>query len=88
MSMFDEKLVMHIPANLYIQSKCALSLKTCTRVTSLEQLSVAESNGDKVRPKVYERLNGHKKALGIWFNLVLMVKYSTILVLKVDQSCL
>ena len=36
MSMFDEKLVMHIPANLYIQSKCALSLHVQTDLYHLK----------------------------------------------------
>ena len=47
-----------------------------TRVTSLEQLSVAEFRGEETKPKVYE--NGHKKVLGIWFDLVLKVKCSKI----------
>ena len=38
------------------------------RVTSLEQLSVAEFSGEKARPKVYE--NGHKNVLVIWLDLV------------------
>ena len=32
------------------------------RVTSLEQLSLAEFSGEKARPNVYE--NSHKKVLG------------------------
>jgi hypothetical protein len=42
------------------------------RVTSLEQLSIAELNGEKTNPKVYE--NSHKKVFGSWFDLVLKVK--------------
>ena len=55
------------------------------RVTSLEQLSLAEFSGELTRTKVYE--NGHKKVLGIWFDLVLKVKYSTILIFKVIFLC-
>ena len=47
------------------------------RVTSLEQLSLAEFSGELVRPKVYE--NDHKNVLGIWIDLEGKVKYSTIL---------
>ena len=36
MSMFDEKLVMHISANLCIQSKCALSLHVHTDLYHLK----------------------------------------------------
>ena len=40
-------------------------LFNCTsRVTSLEQLRVAEFSGEYTRPKVYE--NGHKKFLGTY----------------------
>ena len=42
------------------------------RVTSLEQLSVAEFSGDLARPKVYE--NGHKNVLVIWLDLVSNIK--------------
>ena len=38
-----------------------------------------------VRAKNYE--NGHKKVLGIWFDLVLKVKYSKILIFKVIFLC-
>ena len=38
------------------------------RVTSLEQLSLAEFSGEQARPKVYE--NGHKNVLVIWLDLV------------------
>ena len=38
------------------------------RVTSLEQLSLAEFSGEYARPKVCEI--GHKNVLGIWINLV------------------
>ena len=51
------------------------------RVTSLEQLSLAEFSSDWARINVYE--NGHKNVLGILIDLVLMVKYSTILIFKV-----
>ena len=52
----------------------------CSRVTSLEQLCLAEFRGDLVGPKVYE--NGHKNVPGIWIDLEWKVKYSTILVFK------
>ena len=55
------------------------------RVTSLEQLSLAEFSGEETRTKVYE--NGLKKVLGNWFDLVLKVKYSEILVFKVIFLC-
>jgi len=55
------------------------------RVTSLKQVSVAEFSGEQERPKVYE--NGHRKVLGIWLDLVLKVKYSTILIFKVIFLC-
>ena len=56
------------------------------RVTSLEQLSLAEFSGELVRPIFYE--NDHKNALGtIWINLEWKVKYSTILVFKVIFLC-
>ena len=42
------------------------------RVTSVEQLRLAEFSGEQTRPKVYE--NGHKKVLGVWLDLVLKVK--------------
>ena len=42
------------------------------RVTSLEQLSIAEFSGEKARPKVHE--NGHKNVLAIWLDLVSNVK--------------
>ena len=42
------------------------------RVTSLEQLSVAEFSGEKARLKVYE--NGRKNVLVIWLDLVSKVK--------------
>ena len=54
-------------------------------MTLLEQLSVAEFSGAQPRPKVYEK--GHKKVLGIWFDLELKVKYSTILIFKVIFLC-
>ena len=56
------------------------SVYVCTRVTSLEQLSLAEFSGEQTRSKVYE--NDHKNVLGIWLNLVSNVKYSTILNFK------
>ena len=37
------------------------------RVTSLEQLSLAQFIGELVRPKVYE--NDHRNVLGIWIDL-------------------
>ena len=55
------------------------------RVTSLEHLSVAEFSGELTRANVYE--NSHKKTLGIWFDFVLKVKYSTILIFKVIFLC-
>ena len=42
------------------------------RVTSLEQLSLAEFSGKQVKPKVNE--NDHKNALAILFDLVSNVK--------------
>ena len=42
------------------------------RVTTLEQLSVAEFSGEYTRPKVYE--NGHEYVLAIWLDLVLNIK--------------
>ena len=42
------------------------------RVTSLEQLSVAELSGEKARPKVYENI--HKNVPVVQFHLVLNVK--------------
>ena len=42
------------------------------RVTSLEQLSVAEFSGEKARPKAYE--NDLKNVLAIWLDLELKVK--------------
>ena len=43
-----------------------------TRVTSLEELSVAEFSGDQAKPKVYE--NGNTNVLAIWLGLVSNVK--------------
>ena len=60
-------------------------LCTHNRVTSLEQLSVAEFSVEKTRLKVYEY--GHKKVLGIWLDLVLKVKYSKILIFKAIFLC-
>ena len=54
-------------------------------MTSLEQLSVTELSGDLTSPKVYE--NGHKKFLGIWFDLVFDAKYSEILIFKAISLC-
>ena len=48
------------------------SENVCFRVTSLEQLSVAEFIGEQARPKVYE--NGLKNVLAIWLDLVSNVK--------------
>ena len=42
------------------------------RVTSLEQLSVAEFSGELAMPKVYE--NGLKNFLAIWLDSELKVK--------------
>ena len=42
------------------------------RVTSLEQLSLAEFGGELERPKIYE--NGHKNVPGIWMDSVTKVK--------------
>ena len=47
------------------------TIKQC-RVTSLEQLSVAEFSGEKARPKVYE--NCQKNVPMIWLDLVSIVK--------------
>ena len=54
-------------------------------MTSIEKLSLAEFRGEEVRPKGYE--NGTKNVLGIWLDLVLKVKYSTILIFKVIFLC-
>ena len=43
-----------------------------TRVTSLEQLSLAEFSGEYAGPKVYEK--DHKSVLGIWIKWDLKVK--------------
>ena len=48
-------------------SLCRCSSPVVVRVTSLEQLSVAEFSGEKARPKDYE--NGHKNVLAIWLDL-------------------
>ena len=50
--------VFHVNKYKYVQCK--------VRVTSLEQLCLAEFSGELARPKVYE--NGHKNVLGIWIN--------------------
>ena len=39
------------------------------RVTSLEQLSVAEFSGEEATPEFYE--NRHKNVLAFWLDLVL-----------------
>ena len=44
----------------------------CIRVTSLEQLSVAEFSGESARPMVYEKC--HKNVLPIWLDLVSNIK--------------
>ena len=65
---------------------CSLPYVTfSSRVTSHEQLTVAEFSGEQTRPNVNE--NGLKKVLSIWFDLVLKVKYSTILIFKVIFLC-
>ena len=47
-------------------------------MTSLEQLSLAEFSGEyDAMSKVYE--DDHKNILGIWLDLVLIVKYSKFL---------
>ena len=56
-----------------------------SRVTSIEQLSLAEFSGEYTRPNVYE--NGHKNVQGIWLDLVLKVKYSEILIFKAIFLC-
>ena len=56
-----------------------------SRVTSLEQLSLAEFSGVKALLQVYE--NSNKNGLGIWINLVSTVNYSTILIFKVIFLC-
>ena len=53
---------------------------TDNKGTSIEQLSLAEFSGELVRPRFYE--NGSKDVLRIWFDLVLRVKFNTILILK------
>ena len=58
---------------------------TSIRMTSLEQLSLAEFSGEYVRSKVYE--NDHKNVLGVWLDLVSNVKYSKILIFKVILLC-
>ena len=67
-----------------LRHKCNCTY-TYIRVTSLEQLSLAEFCGEYSRPKVYE--NGQKKVLGIWLDLVLKVKYSEILIFKAIFLC-
>ena len=70
--------------NRYFNSSVTTRLRhlllclTHIRVTSLEQLSVAEFS-------VYG--NSYKKVLGIWFNLVLKVQYSTIQIFKLIILC-
>ena len=61
------------------------NVRLMPRVTSLEQLSLAEFSGEYARSKVYE--NDHKNVLGIWLDLVSNVKYSTILIFKVIFLC-
>jgi len=55
------------------------------RVTSLEQLSLAEFGGELVGPRVYE--DDQKSVLGIWMDLEWKVKYSTILIFKIIFLC-
>ena len=45
------------------------------RVTSLEQLGVAELSGKWTRPKAYE--NGHKKVLAFWFDIEGQIKQNS-----------
>ena len=74
--------------NRYFNSSVTTRLRhlllclTHIRVTSLEQLSVAEFSGELARSNVYE--NSCKNVLGIWFNLVLKVQYSTIQIFKLS----
>ena len=56
---------------LYIFS-VTVAISVAARVASLEQLSLAEFNGEEARPKVYKK--GHKNVLGIWFNSETKVK--------------
>jgi hypothetical protein len=58
---------------------------TDNKGTSIEQLSLAEFSGELVRPRFYE--NGSKDVLRIWFDLVLKVKFNTILIFKVIFLC-
>ena len=55
-----------------LENKQNSKMYLCFRVTSLEQLSVAEFSGEKVTPKVHD--NGHKNVLAIWFDLVSNIK--------------
>jgi hypothetical protein len=55
------------------------------RVTSLDQLCLAEFSGELVRPMVYE--NDHMNVLDIWIDLEWKVKYSTTLLFKVMFLC-
>ena len=77
--------------NRYFNSSVTTRLRhlllclTHIRVTSLEQLSAAEFSGGLARSNVYE--NSYKKVLGIWFNLVLKVQYSTIQIFKLIILC-
>ena len=70
---------MHPPATVHsisaqtIQKEIECTKTKQHRVTSLEQLSIAEFIGELARPKVYE--NSHKKLLGVWFDLVMKIKY-------------
>ena len=52
------------------------------RVTSVEQLSLAEFSGEQTRPKVYE--NGHTNVPGIQMDSVTKVKFAKIRVFRVD----
>ena len=67
-----------------IAVKCRIFL-LFFRVSSLEQLSLAEFSGEYARSKGYE--NDHENVLGIWLDLVSNVKYSTILIFKVIFLC-
>ena len=72
----DKMKVFFIPL-VFLFPKFILIFLSRVRVTSLEQLSIAEFSGEYTRPKV----------LGIWFDLVLKVKYSKILIFKVIFLC-
>ena len=62
-----------LPETMNIHSLALSSFSyVVIRVTSLEQLSVAEFSGEYTSSKVYE--NGHKNVLAIWLDLLSNVK--------------